>query len=349
MSEGVFPVPHCPVPPVLHETVQLAHGGGGKLMRDLIEGIFIPAFKNSILESRHDAAEIRLKRARAAFTTDTYVVRPVFFPGGDIGSLAVYGTVNDLAMSGARPLYLSSGFILEEGFPMESLRRIVESMRRAAERASVALVTGDIKVVDKGKGDGVFINTAGVGIIEHELSIMPQSVAPEDVILLSGDLGRHGLAVMGVREGLRFEGPIESDSAPVADLILRLLGAGIEIHCARDLTRGGLASALNEIASVRELEFRIEEKRVPVTEAVRGACEILGLDPFYVANEGRFVLFVSRDQASHALRLLKEEHQEAAVIGEVRAEGPGQVVLKTVMGTCRVLDLLSGEQLPRIC
>jgi hydrogenase expression/formation protein HypE len=349
MSEnGVGPI-QCPVPPLSPDVVQLAHGGGGKLMRDLIENLFLPSFKNPILETRHDSAEIRLKRARGAFTTDSYVVRPLFFPGGDIGSLAVYGTVNDLAMSGARPLYLSCSFILEEGFPMESLRRIVDSMRRAADRASVQLVTGDIKVVDRGKGDGVFINTAGIGVIEHELSIQPRSVSSEDVILLSGDIGRHGLAVMAVREGLNFESSLESDCAPVADLMLRLLGAGVAVHCARDLTRGGLASALNEIVSVRRLDLAVEEKSVPVSEAVRGACEILGLDPYYVANEGRFVLFVAPEQASLALDLLKEENPSAAVIGHAGPEGPGRVVLKTVLGTSRVLDLLSGEQLPRIC
>ncbi|MBL8295477.1 MAG: hydrogenase expression/formation protein HypE, partial [Bryobacterales bacterium] len=269
--------------------ILLAHGGGGRLTQQLLETIFYPAFANGALGARHDGALLEVGGARLAFTTDSFVVRPLIFPGGTIGDLAVNGTVNDLAMCGARPLYLSAGFILEEGLPMETLRRIAGDMGEAARRAGVTLVTGDTKVVDKGKGDGVFINTSGIGVVECGWEISPAAVQPGDAVVISGDVGAHGVAILSVREGLEFEGAIASDTAPLWEPVEALLRAGVEVHCLRDLTRGGLATALNEIASTRGVTVRIEEAAVPVDEAVQGACEILGLDPLYVANEGRFV------------------------------------------------------------
>jgi hydrogenase expression/formation protein HypE len=278
-------------------------------------------------------------------------VQPLIVPGGNIGDLAVNGTVNDLAMCGARPLYLSTGFILEEGLATETLRVVVESMRQAAACAGVSLVTGDTKVVDKGKGDGIFINTAGIGVIEHALTIGPQAVSPGDAVLVSGDLGAHGIAILSVREGLEFEAPIVSDTAPLWAPVAALLAAGIEVHCLRDLTRGGLASTLNEIATTRRVGIRIDEASIPVEEAVRGACEILGLDPLYVANEGRFAAFVPATQGAQALEILSRFPvcRNAALAGKVTAEAPGVVVLESRIGGNRVVDMLSGEQLPRIC
>ena len=329
----------------------MAHGGGGKLMHRLLEDVFGQAGGNPILDSRHDSAQFDLPPGRVAMTTDSYVVRPIFFPGGDIGSMAVHGTVNDLAMSGARPLYLSCGFIIEEGLPMETLWRVVCSMRDAAEKCGVQIVTGDTKVVDKGKGDGLFINTTGIGVIEHEQRISPQSVLPGDAILVSGDLGRHGMAIMAVREGLQFESAIESDSAPVAEPVLALVQAGIEIHCLRDLTRGGLASALNEIAEAAGVKITIEEKSVPVREDVHAACEMLGLDPLHVANEGRFIAFVAAKDAARALEVLRryEVSKNSAIIGKVVEKSAPLVTLKSAIGASRILDMPSGEQLPRIC
>jgi hydrogenase expression/formation protein HypE len=339
----------CPIPISQYPQILLAHGGGGKLMHQLIEKIFGAAFANEYLDERHDGAALTLNGAKLAFTTDSYVVRPLFFPGGDIGKLAVYGTVNDLAMCGARPLFLSAGFILEEGLPMETLWKIVQSMRAAAQQAHVQIVTGDTKVVDKGKGDGIFINTAGIGIIEHDLAISPKSVRPGDLILLNGDVGRHGIAIMAVREGLSFESAIESDCAPLAEVVLKLIEAGIELHCLRDLTRGGLASALNEIAQTAQVHITIDESAVPVCEDVQGACEILGLDPLYVANEGRFIAFVAPQDAERALEILRTFSSEATLIGRVLAEPRGLVTLTSRIGAQRILDMLSGEQLPRIC
>jgi hydrogenase expression/formation protein HypE len=329
----------------------MAHGGGGRLMQQLIETVFVPAFDNDLLSQRHDGAVFSLAGKRLAFTTDSYVVRPLFFPGGDIGTLAINGTVNDLAMCGARPLYLSSGFIIEEGLPMETLWRVVLSMKQAADLAGVQVVTGDTKVVDKGKGDGVFINTSGIGVIEHDLVISPAGVRPGDAVLLSGDIGRHGITVMSVREGLGFETTIESDCAPLWSLIESLLDQGVAIHCLRDLTRGGLASGLNEIAQAARLGIEIDEMAVPVREEVRGACEILGFDPIYVANEGRFIAFVPEDQAARALAILRANPlgADASRIGAVAAISHPIVTLKSRIGATRILDLLSGEQLPRIC
>ena len=341
----------CPVPIQQYPRILLAHGGGGKLMHQLLEKMFLSAFGNDLLNNRHDSAVLNLPGKKLAFTTDSYVVRPIFFPGGDIGSLAVHGTVNDLAMSGARPLYLSAGFILEEGLPMETLWRVVCSMRDAARRCGVQIVTGDTKVVDKGKGDGLFINTAGIGVVEHSLTIAPGSVRAGDAVLVSGDLGRHVMAIMSVREGLEFEGTIESDSASVADLALKLIAAGIEIHCLRDLTRGGLASALNEISEAAKLRIVVEEKLIPVREDVHAACEVLGLDPLHVACEGRFVAFVAAKDGERALNIMKahESGAGAALIGRVQIESPPLVILKSAIGASRILDMPTGEQLPRIC
>jgi hydrogenase expression/formation protein HypE len=341
----------CPLPIQDYPQVLLAHGGGGKLMHQLLGKMILPAFQNALLEAPHDASVFEIGGRRLAFTTDSFVVRPLFFPGGDVGSLSIHGTVNDLAMAGARPLYLSAAFIIEEGLPMETLWRIVQSMQQSAQAAGVQVVTGDTKVVDKGKGDGLFINTAGVGIIEHTQKIAPQCVQAGDAILVNGDLGRHGMAVMAVREGLQFESAILSDSAPLAEVVLQLLDAGIEVHCLRDLTRGGLTSVLNEIAEAANLTLSIEEKSVPVREDVRAACEILGLDPFQVACEGRFAAFIPERDASRALAILRRHPSSAnpALIGQVTSARQAQVLLRSAIGARRILDMPSGEQLPRIC
>ena len=341
----------CPIPISQYPHVLMAHGGGGKLMHQLIGKMFLAAFRNPLLETQHDAAVMELTGKKIAFTTDSYVVRPMFFPGGDIGSMAVHGTVNDLAMSGARPLYLSSAFIIEEGLPMETLWRVVCSMRDAAKNCGVQIVTGDTKVVDKGKGDGLFINTAGIGVIEHEQKIAPQNVQPGDGVLVSGDLGRHGMAIMAVREGLDFESRIESDSAPVHEAVLALIKAGIEIHCLRDLTRGGLASALNEIAEAAGVKIAVEEKTIPVREDVHAACEMLGLDPLHVANEGRFVAFIAAKDVERARQIMRGHAvgAAAAIIGQVAERASPLVTLKSAIGASRILDMPSGEQLPRIC
>jgi hydrogenase expression/formation protein HypE len=341
----------CPLPISQYPHVMMAHGGGGTLMHRLLEDVFGKAFSNPILDTRHDSAQFTVPPGRLAMTTDSYVVRPIFFPGGDIGSMAVHGTVNDLAMSGARPLYLSCGFIIEEGLPMETLWRVVCSMRDAAKKCGVQIITGDTKVVDKGKGDGLFINTTGIGIIEYEQIISPQNVQPGDAVIVSGDLGRHGMAIMAVREGLQFESAIESDSAPVHEPVLELLKNGIEIHCLRDLTRGGLASALNEIAEAAGVKIAIEEKSIPVREDVHAACEMLGLDPLHVANEGRFIAFVASKDVARALKIFHghEVSAGAARIGQVVEKSAPLVTLKSAIGASRILDMPSGEQLPRIC
>ena len=341
----------CPLSLGRHTTVQMAHGGGGRLMRELIERLFLPTFGSPAAAERHDCAAVTLGDQRIAFTTDSYVVRPLFFPGGDIGKLAVYGTVNDLAMSGAKPAYLSTGFILEEGLPFETLTRIVRSMADAASDCGVELVTGDTKVVDKGKGDEVFINTAGIGLIPPGVRIHPSRVLPGDAIILSGDIGRHGVAILSVREGLEFDTAIESDCASLSSLVQTILATGADVHCLRDLTRGGLASALNEIAADAGVDLEIDEAAIPVHPSVAGACEILGLDPLYVANEGRLVAFVPREYADRVLAAMRGNvvAHDAAVIGRVTATGLGRVVARGPFGPARLLDLLSGEQLPRIC
>ena len=342
---------NCPAPFVAGDRILLAHGGGGRLTQQLIESVFLPAFANPLLSQRHDGAAFSLNGARLAFTTDSYVVRPLIFPGGNIGDLAVNGSVNDLAMCGAKPQYLSAGFILEEGLPMDTLRTVVDSMAAAARQAEVQLVTGDTKVVDRGKADGMFITTAGVGTVVADAEIGPAAVQPGDAIIVSGALGAHGIAVLSVREGLEFEAPIVSDTAPLWPAVDALFRAGIEVHCMRDLTRGGLASALNEIAAARGVGIQLDERAVPVEEAVCGACELLGLDPLYVANEGRFAVFVPeslRDRAVHALREISVSAQ-ASAIGRATEQHAGKVCMRTTIGGTRVLDMLSGEQLPRIC
>jgi hydrogenase expression/formation protein HypE len=341
----------CPAPFPHKTEITIGHGGGGRLTQDLIDRVFRPAFASRLRDAQHDGAVLEAPAGRIAFTTDSHVVSPLFFPGGDIGSLAVNGTVNDLAMCGARPQWLSASFILEEGLPTATLQRVVESMRKAAAAAGVAIVTGDTKVVERGKGDGLYITTAGLGIIEHALTIAPASVRAGDAVIVSGDIGRHGMAIMSKREGLSFETDIESDCASLAAPVMALLAAGVEVHCLRDLTRGGLATALVEIGETAAVSIAIEESKVPVSEPVRGACEILGLERMYVANEGRFVCFVPEAQAKTALEIiaLTAPGGSPALIGVVRSTGAAAVVLRSVIGAERILDRLSGEQLPRIC
>ena len=298
-----------------------------------------------------DAAILKVDQSRSAFTTDSYVVKPLFFPGGDIGSLAINGTINDLTMSGARPLYISLGFILEEGLEMQNLWRVTQSIKEATDKAGVQVVTGDTKVVERGMGDGMYINTSGIGVIERNVDISPQDIRCGDAIIVNGDLGRHGIAIMAVREGLEFETTITTDSASLYKIVDDLLNAGVEIHCMRDLTRGGLASAVNEIAEASGVSMMLDETLIPVREDVQGACEILGYDPLYVANEGRFIMFVPPKDAEKALEVMKKDNEsiEPAAIGEVVDESEGVVNLKSKIGATRILDMVSGEQLPRIC
>ncbi len=349
---GLASGPVCPVPISDYPTVQMAHGGGGRLTQQLIERMFVPSFANPQLATLHDGAVLVSAGARLAFSTDSYVVHPLFFPGGDIGSLAVHGTVNDLAMCGARPLALSCALILEEGLPMETLWRVISSMKEAAAAVGVPIVTGDTKVVDRGKGDGVYINTAGIGRIADGIEISPQRARPGDQVLLSGAIAEHGIAILSVRQGLAFEAPIVSDSAPLHELVGGLLDRlGERVHVLRDPTRGGVASALNEIAAAAGVGIRIDEAALPVPPAVRGACEILGLDPLYVANEGKAIAFVAREAAEEALAIWRRHPlgRQAVCIGEVEAGPAGLVTLRSSIGGTRIVDLLTGEQLPRIC
>jgi len=345
----------CPIPIFEHKQIVLGHGSGGKLTADLIDKVFLPAFRNPVLDKLDDQAVLTIGDARVAFTTDSFVVTPIFFPGGDIGRLAVHGTVNDLAMSGAKPLYLSAAFILEEGLPVDDLRRIVESMRAMAAEAGVQFVTGDTKVVDRGKGDQIFINTTGIGIIPPGVNISADRARPGDAILLSGYLGDHGMAIMSQREGLEFEGAIESDCASLHTLVAAMLAAPADapdfIHCLRDPTRGGAATTLNEIAKRAKVGMLLNQRAIPVRESVRGACEVLGLDPLYVANEGKLLAVVRADMAEAVLAqmLAHPLGHDAAIIGEVVADHPGMVLMKTEVGGTRVLDVMFGEQLPRIC
>ena len=342
----------CPAPAPGRETVLLAHGGGGRLSRALVEGVFSTAFDNAALSVLHDGAVLPVPAGRLAFSTDSYVIRPYFFPGGDIGSLAVHGTVNDLAMCGARPVALSSGLILEEGLPMEDLLRVTRSMAEAARNAGVPIVTGDTKVVDRGKGDGIFVNVSGVGVVPEGIEISPRRAAPGDVVLVSGDIARHGIAILALREGLELGTTLVSDSAPLNGLVENLLGAlGRDVHVLRDPTRGGVASVLNEIARDAGVGIEVAEAAFPLAEEVRGACELLGLDPLYVANEGKLLAFVARARAEEALATLRAHPlgREAAIAGEVTAAHPGKVVLRSLAGGRRVVDLLTGDPLPRIC
>lgn len=341
----------CPIPISDYPRVLLAHGGGGKLSQDLIRKMFLPEFSNEYLEPLHDGAVFAVDAARLAFSTDSYVINPIFFPGGDIGKLAVNGTVNDLAMCGAKPLYLSVGLILEEGLPMEDLWRVIRSMKQAAKEAGVQLITGDTKVVERGKGDKIFINTSGVGIVEPGRIIGPKLAKVGDKIVLNGPIAEHGIAIMSVREGLEFESAMESDSAPLNGLVEKMFEAGRNIHVLRDATRGGISGVLNEIAQASNVGISIIEEWIPLSEGVRGACEILGLDPLYVANEGKLIGFVAPEQSETILQAMRSHPygQEAVIIGEVVEEHPGTVVMKSRIGGSRVVDMLSGEQLPRIC
>jgi hydrogenase expression/formation protein HypE len=330
----------------------MAHGGGGRLTQMLVEKLFVSSFDNEALSELHDGAILEAGGARLAFSTDSFVIHPLFFPGGDIGSLAVHGTVNDLAMCGARPLALSSGLILEEGLPIDDLWRIVQSMGAAAKASGVRIVTGDTKVVDRGKGDGLFINVSGVGLVPPGVSISPRRARPGDKVLVSGTIAVHGVAILSVREGLRFETTLETDSAPLNGLVEALLAAaGDAVHVLRDPTRGGVATTLNEIAAQGNVGIRLDETAIPVDEEVRGACEILGLDPLYVANEGKCLVLVDPAFADLALETLRRHPlgARAAAIGEVTGDHPRKVFLRSRIGGLRLLDLLTGEQLPRIC
>jgi hydrogenase expression/formation protein HypE len=341
----------CPIPITHYPKVLLSHGSGGRLMQQLIEQMFYKAFGNPDLLTRHDSAIFTPPSHRLAFSTDSYVVNPLFFPGGDIGTLAVYGTINDLSMCGARPLYLSVSFIIEEGLAMEDLWKIVQSMRKAVDSTGIRIITGDTKVVNKGKGDGIFINTTGIGVLEHSLTILPSSIQPEDLIILSGDIGRHSIAIMAQREGLAFETDIKSDCAPLFMSVSLLLDNGINLHCLRDVTRGGLAAVLNEISQTAGIQIEIEEASIPISDGVRGACEILGLNPLHLANEGCFVAFVSKEEGEKTVEILKQDEQckHARIIGKVTSNNQAVTLLKSRMGGCQILDMPSGELLPRIC
>jgi len=343
----------CPAPLRDYPNVIMGHGGGGKLSAELVEHLFLPAFQNDVLASLGDAAVLTVggDQVRLAFSTDSFVVQPLFFPGGSIGDLAVHGTVNDLAMSGATPLCLSAGFIIEEGLPVATLGSIVERMGQAARDAGVQIATGDTKVVDKGHGDGLYINTAGIGLIPAGVSIGPSNARPGDVVIVSGTIGDHGMAIMSVREGLEFETQIVSDSAPLHRLVQAMLAVTSDIHALRDPTRGGVASALNEIASASQVGISLTERALPVQPAVRTACEMLGMDPMYVANEGKLIAIVPRQQADAVLAAMHAHPygKNAAIIGEVVESHPGIVVARTGIGGSRVVDMQVGEQLPRIC
>ncbi len=335
---------------ILKDKILLAHGSGGKLAHELVEKNFVKAFANPFLAKLDDSAVMDFS-GRLAFTTDSYVVSPIFFPGGDIGKLAVYGTVNDLAMSGAKPLYLSLSFIIEEGLPQDELNEIVASVQQAAQEAGVEIVTGDTKVVHRGSADKLFINTAGIGIIPKGVDISGGKARPGDRVILSGTIGDHGIAVLSQREGLSFSTQLESDCAPLGSLVAEMLAASPDIHCLRDPTRGGLATTLNELAKQSKVSVRIEEEKIPVREEVLAACEMLGFDPLYVANEGKLVAIVPAKDADKILKAMRENHYGtgAAIIGEVRAEHPGRVVMKTCLGASRIVDMLVGDLLPRIC
>ena len=341
----------CPIPKSDYTNIQLAHGSGGRLTHELISKMFLPQFANELLDPMHDGAVFDAGGVRLAFTTDSYVVKPIFFPGGNIGGLAVNGTVNDLAMCGAKPFYLSAGFIIEEGLPLDYLWKIVLSMQEAARKAGVLLVTGDTKVVDRGKGDKIFINTSGIGIVDDGIDLKPKKIRPGDKIIINGEIGLHGIAIMSVREGLGFETEIQSDSAPLNGLVSEMLGASTNIHVMRDPTRGGVATTLNELAEQSGLGIVLDEDAIPVPDAVRGACEILGLDPLYIANEGKLLAFVSPKDTDLVLDAMRRHPlgAQSAVIGEVVDDHHGTVIMKSKIGGTRVVDMLTGDQLPRIC
>ena len=341
----------CPTPLPANDTVLLGHGSGGRLSAELIQAVFLPAFQNPILDRLDDQAVVDLNGTRVAFTTDSFVVKPLFFPGGDIGSLAVHGTINDLAMGGAKPLFLSAAFILEEGLPVKTLRKVVESMRDAAAAAGVAIVTGDTKVVEKGSGDQLFINTTGIGVVPEGVNLSASAAQPGDRILLSGTIGDHGIAILAQREGLEFESRIESDSAALHTLVADMLKVSRDIRCMRDPTRGGVSSTLNEIAAQSGVGIELIESEIPVREEVRGACEMLGLDPLYVANEGKLIAMVEAKVADQILAAMRNHPlgRDAYIIGAVTDTHRGLVTMRTALGTSRVVDMLTGDQLPRIC
>ncbi len=352
MSDGLnFEGWVCPLPLRDHPNIIMGHGGGGKLSAELIEHLFLPTFAEAGAVDMGDAALITVGGMRLAYSTDSFVVRPLFFPGGNIGELAVNGTVNDIAMRGAQPLFLSAGFILEEGMPLDRLAAIAGSMGAAARRAGVKLVAGDTKVVDRGHGDGVYINTSGFGIIPEGVDIGPTRAQPGDVIIVSGTIGDHGIAILSVREGLEFGAPIQSDTAPLNGLVADMLDETRNIHVLRDPTRGGVASALNEIARASQVGMLIDERKLPVQDAVRAACELLGMDPIYVANEGKLIAIAPPADADRLLARMRAHPQgrQAAIIGHVTADHPGIVAARTGIGGTRIVDMMVGEQLPRIC
>lgn len=340
-------------PPVLatKDRIVLGHGSGGRLSAELLRDVFLPLFSNPVLDRMDDQAVVEIGGSRLAFTTDSFVVQPVIFPGGDIGSLAVHGTVNDLAMGGARPLYLSAAFILEEGFPAEMLRMIVASMAEAARAVGVVIVTGDTKVVEKGKGDGLFINTTGIGVVPDGVHLSADQARPGDKVLLSGPIGDHGIAILAKREGLEFETEIVSDSAALHDMVAAMLNVSTEIRCMRDPTRGGVSSSLNEIAQRSGVSIQLEESTIPVRDQVKGACELLGLDPLYVANEGKLLAIVPHEAAGAVLEAIRRHPcgAQGAIIGTIGEGRAGLVTMKTTFGSTRIVDMLAGDQLPRIC
>jgi hydrogenase expression/formation protein HypE len=342
---------NCPIPLAAKEVVLLGHGSGGRMSAELLRNILLPALRNPVLDRLDDQAVVDVNGSRIAFTTDSFVVKPLFFPGGDIGTLAVNGTVNDLAMGGAEPLFLSLSFILEEGLPLDTLRQVVESIRVAAAVAGVKVVTGDTKVVEKGSGDGLFVNTSGIGTLSADVRLSADQARPGDVVLLSGTIGDHGITILSQREGLEFESEIHSDTTPLHRLVADMLAASSEIRCLRDPTRGGVSSSLNEIAERSQVSIEIEERAIPVRDEVRGACEMLGLDPLYVANEGKLMAIVAQDAAEPILEAMRRNPAgvDSQIIGKVIAGNPGMVTMRTRLGTTRIVDLLSGDQLPRIC
>ncbi len=341
----------CPIPISEYPVITMAHGSGGILSHQLIEQMFQPAFDNDLLNAGHDGAIIEAEAGRLAFTTDSFVVQPIFFPGGNIGDLAVNGTVNDLACCGAKPEYMSVGMILEEGLPMEDLWRIVLSMKQAADKAGVSIVTGDTKVVDRGSGDKIFINTSGVGKVREGVNIDPRNCQPGDAIILSGTIGDHGVAILSARAGLEFETSIESDSAALNGLVDTILDASSNISVLRDPTRGGVATTLNEISQSARVGMVLQEALIPVSPAVRGACEVLGLDPLYIANEGKLLVILPEKEAETVLGKMRQHPlgPEACVIGKLVAGHPSVVRMTTSIGSSRIIDMLTGEQLPRIC
>lgn len=341
----------CPLPVSEYQKILLAHGSGGRLTNQLIKSVFLREFNNNILSSLHDGAVFSVGNERIAYSTDSYVVNPIFFPGGNIGELAVNGTVNDLAMCGAEPLYLSVGFIIEEGLAIDDLLKVVEGMNRAAKKAGVVIATGDTKVVDRGKGDKIYINTSGIGIVFEGIDVKPQNVRIGDKIIISGNIAQHGISIMSVREGLEFETTVKSDTAALNGLVKSILSVTKNVHMMRDPTRGGVASALNEIAEAGNVGILIVEESIPIEEQVKSACELLGIDPLYVASEGKMIIIVPPSEVDIVLNAMHNHPlgKDATVIGEVVDSHHGTVVMKTQIGGMRVVDMLSGEQLPRIC